>query len=118
LTKWKSVHEVSGDIAKINVDSIPRSRRPGHRRARQVEAAIDLEAGHHLVQQCRERPQSSNKSTYNRIKKLSESRSASAVELEQAEYNLNAAKFSVEQRKNEVSQARLNLSYATIKSPD
>ena len=46
-----------------------------------------------------------------------ESKSASAVELEQAEYNLNAAKLSVEQRKNEVAQARLNLSYATIKSP-
>ena len=56
-------------------------------------------------------------STYNRIKRLAESKSASAVELEQAEYNLNAAKLSVEQRKNEVAQAKLNLSYATIKSP-
>ena len=56
-------------------------------------------------------------STYDRIKKLAASKSASAVELEQAEYNLNAAKLSLEQRKNEVAQARLNLSYATIKSP-
>lgn len=30
---------------------------------------------------------------------------------------MNAAQFTMEQRKNEVAQARLNLSYATIKSP-
>ena len=39
------------------------------------------------------------------------------MELETAEYNMNSAKLSVERSRNEVSQARLNLSYATIKSP-
>jgi HlyD family secretion protein len=39
------------------------------------------------------------------------------VELETAEYNMNSAKLSVDRSKNEVAQARLNLSYATIKSP-
>ena len=34
-----------------------------------------------------------------------------------AEYNMNSAKLSVERSQNEVNQARLNLSYATIKSP-
>ena len=56
-------------------------------------------------------------STYNRVKKLSESNSASAVDLETAEYNMNSAKLALEKSENEVNQAKLNLSYATIRSP-
>ncbi len=55
--------------------------------------------------------------TYQRILALSQSNSASAVDLEQAEYNMNAAKYALERSQNDVAQAKLNLSYATIKSP-
>jgi RND family efflux transporter, MFP subunit len=109
--------QVSGDIAKINVDFNSKVKKG------QVIAELDKSKLQSTLKQATisynsaENDLKFKQSTYNRIKKLSESRSASAVELEQAEYNLNAAKFSVEQRKNEVSQARLNLSYATIKSP-
>ena len=109
--------QVSGDIAKINVDFNSKVKKG------QVIAELDKSKLQSTLKQATisynsaENDLKFKQSTYNRIKKLAEGRSASAVELEQAEYNLNAAKFSVEQRKNEVSQARLNLSYATIKSP-
>ena len=53
----------------------------------------------------------------NRVKKLAENGSASAVELENAEYDFRTSELSVKRAKNEVAQARLNLSYCTIKSP-
>jgi len=109
--------QVSGDIAKINADFNSKVKKG------QVIAELDKSKLQSTLKQATisyksaENDLNYKQSTYNRIKKLAESKSASAVELEQAEYNLNAAKFSVEQRKNEVAQAKLNLSYATIKSP-
>ncbi|SHK88860.1 HlyD family secretion protein [Fibrobacter sp. UWB12] len=109
--------QVSGDIAKINVDFNSKVKKG------QVIAELDKSKLQSTLKQTTisyksaENDLNYKQSTYNRVKKLAESKSASAVELEQAEYNLNAAKLSVEQRKNEVAQAKLNLSYATIKSP-
>ena len=109
--------QVSGDIAKINVDFNSKVKKG------QVIAELDKSKLQSTLKQATisyksaENDLNYKQSTYDRIKRLAASKSASAVELEQAEYNLNAAKLSLEQRKNEVSQARLNLSYATIKSP-
>ena len=109
--------QVSGDIAKINADFNSKVKKG------QIIAELDKSKLQSTLKQASisyksaENDLNYKQSTYNRIKKLAESKSASAVELEQAEYNLNAAKLSVEQRKNEVAQAKLNLSYATIKSP-
>ena len=109
--------QVSGDIAKINADFNSKVKKG------QVIAELDKSKLQSTLKQAlisyksAENDLKFKQSTYDRVKKLAESKSASAVELEQAEYNLNAAKLSVEQRQNEVSQARLNLSYATIKSP-
>ena len=109
--------QVSGDIAKINVDFNSKVKKG------QVIAELDKSKLQSTLKQATisyksaENDLNYKQSTYDRIKRLAESKSASAVELEQAEYNLNAAKLAVEQRKNEVAQARLNLSYATIKSP-
>ena len=109
--------QVSGDIAKINVDFNSKVKKG------QVIAELDKSKLQSTLKQATisyksaENDLNYKQSTYDRIKRLAESKSASAVELEQAEYNLNAAKLSLEQRKNEVAQARLNLSYATIKSP-
>ena len=109
--------QVSGDIAKINADFNSKVKKG------QVIAELDKSKLQSTLKQAlisynsAENDLKFKQSTYDRIKKLAESKSASAVELEQAEYNLNSAKFSMEQRKNEVAQARLNLSYATIKSP-
>jgi HlyD family secretion protein len=109
--------QVSGDIAKLNVDFNSKVKKG------QVIAELDKSKLQSTLKTAiisynsAENDLKFKQSTYDRIKKLAESKSASAVELEQAEYNLNAAKYSMEQRKNEVAQARLNLSYATIKSP-
>ncbi len=109
--------QVSGDIAKINADFNSKVKKG------QIIAELDKSKLQSTLKQATisyksaENDLNYKQSTYNRIKKLTESKSASAVELEQAEYNLNAAKLSVEQRKNEVAQAKLNLGYATIKSP-
>lgn len=109
--------QVSGDIAKINADFNSKVKKG------QVIAELDKSKLQSTLKQAlisyksAENDLKFKQSTYDRVKKLAESKSASAVELEQAEYNLNAAKLSVEQRQNEVAQARLNLSYATIKSP-
>ena len=109
--------QVSGDIAKINADFNSKVKKG------QVIAELDKSKLQSTLKQSlisyksAENDLKFKQSTYDRVKKLAESKSASAVELEQAEYNLNAAKLSVEQRQNEVAQARLNLSYATIKSP-
>ena len=109
--------QVSGDIAKIYADFNSKVKKG------QVIAELDKSklkatlAQAEIAYRSAETDYKYKESTYNRIKKLSESNSASAVELETAEYNMNSAKLSVERSQNEVNQARLNLSYATIKSP-
>ena len=109
--------QVSGDIAKINVDFNSKVKKG------QIIAELDKSKLKATLTQAEiafrsaETDYKYKESTYNRVKKLSESHSASAVELETAEYNMNSAKLSVERSQNEVNQARLNLSYATIKSP-
>lgn len=109
--------QVSGDIAKINVDFNSKVKKG------QVIAELDKSklkatlAQAEIAYKSAENDFKYKESAYNRVKKLSESNSASAVELETAEYNMNSAKLSVERSQNEVNQARLNLSYATIKSP-
>ncbi len=109
--------QVSGDIAKIYVDFNSKVKKG------QVIAELDKSKLKATLTQAEiafrsaETDYKYKESTYNRVKKLSESNSASAVELETAEYNMNSAKLSVERSQNEVNQARLNLSYATIKSP-
>ena len=109
--------QVSGDIAKINVDFNSKVKKG------QIIAELDKSKLKATLTQAEiafrsaETDYKYKESTYNRVKKLSESHSASAVELETAEYNMNSAKLAVERSQNEVNQARLNLSYATIKSP-
>ena len=109
--------QVSGDIAKINVDFNSKVKKG------QIIAELDKSKLKATLTQAEiafrsaETDYKYKESTYNRVKKLSESNSASAVELETAEYNMNSAKLAVERSQNEVNQARLNLSYATIKSP-
>ena len=109
--------QVSGDISKIYVDFNSKVNKG------QVIAELDkskLRATLTQAELAYKSAQSDFKykeSTYNRVKKLSESNSASAVELETAEYNMNSAKLAVEKSLNDVNQAKLNLSYATIKSP-
>lgn len=109
--------QVSGDIAKIFVDFNSKVKKG------QVIAELDKSKLKATLTQAEiayksaETEYKYKESTYNRVKKLSESNAASSVELETAEYNMNSAKLSVERSRNEVSQARLNLSYATIKSP-
>ena len=109
--------QVSGDIAKIFVDFNSKVKKG------QVIAELDKSKLKATLTQAEiayksaETDYKYKESTYNRVKKLSESNAASSVELETAEYNMNSAKLSVERSRNEVSQARLNLSYATIKSP-
>lgn len=109
--------QVSGDISKIYVDFNSKVKKG------QVIAELDkskLQATltqSEIAYKAAENDFNYKKNTFERTKKLAEGHSASAVELESAEYSMNAAQFTVEQRKNEVAQARLNLSYATIKSP-
>ncbi len=109
--------QVSGDISKIFVDFNSNVKKG------QVIAELDKSKLKATLTQAEiayrsaENDYKYKESTYNRVKKLSESNAASAVELETAEYNMNSAKLSAERSKNEVAQARLNLSYATIKSP-
>ena len=109
--------QVSGDISKIYVDFNSKVEKG------QVIAELDkskLKATLTQAEIAYKSAQADYKfkeSTYNRVKKLSESNSASAVELETAEYNMTSAKLALERSENEVNQAKLNLSYATIKSP-
>lgn len=109
--------QVSGDISKLYADFNSKVKKG------QVIAELDKSKLKATLTQAEiayksaETDYKYKESTYNRIKKLSETNSASAVELETAEYNMNSAKLAVERSKNEVTQAKLNLSYATIKSP-
>jgi HlyD family secretion protein len=54
---------------------------------------------------------------YNRIKKLFEGSLVSEVDFEEAQYQYNNAKTSVERLKSNLDQAEVNLSYAMIYSP-
>ena len=109
--------QVSGDISKIYVDFNSKVSKG------MVIAELDKSKLRATLTQAEIAYKSAQadykfkESTYNRVKKLSESNSASAVELETAEYNMNSAKLAVERSENEVNQAKLNLSYATIRSP-
>ena len=109
--------QVSGDISKIYVDFNSNVKKG------QVIAELDRSKLQSTLYQAQIAESSAKNdyehklSVYNRTKKLAESNSASAVDLENAEYEMNAAKFSWEARKNEVQQAKLNLSYCIIKSP-
>ena len=109
--------QVSGDISKIYVDFNSKIEKG------QVIAELDKSKLKATLTQAEIAYKSAQadfkfkESTYNRVKKLSESNSASAVELETAEYNMTSAKLALERSENEVNQAKLNLSYATIKSP-
>ena len=109
--------QVSGDISKIYVDFNTKVKKG------QVIAELDKSKLRATLTQAEIAYKSAQadynykESTYNRVKKLSESNSASAVDLETAEYNMNSAKLAVERSQNELNQAKLNLSYATIKSP-
>ena len=109
--------QVSGDISKIYVDFNSKVEKG------QVIAELDKSKLKATLTQAEIAYKSAQadfkfkESTYNRVKKLSESNSASAVELETAEYNMTSAKLALERSENEVNQAKLNLSYATIKSP-
>lgn len=109
--------QVSGDIAKLYVDFNSKVTQG------QVIAELDKSKLQATLDQAMisfknaENDYKFKKSSYERTKKLADSKSASAVELEQAEYNMVSAQLAVERSKNEVTQARLNLSYATIKSP-
>lgn len=109
--------QVSGDISKIYVDFNSKVKKG------QVIAELDRSKLQTVLYQTKIAASSAKvdyehkQSVYNRTKKLSESGSASAVDLETAEYEMNAAKLAWETRKSEVSQAELNLSYCIIKSP-
>ncbi len=109
--------QVSGDIAKIHVDFNSNVKKG------QVLAELDKSKLEAVLQQAEISLRSAQndyqykKSVYERTKKLAEAGSASTVDLETAEYNLNAAALAVERSKGEVSQARLNVRYCIIKSP-
>lgn len=109
--------QVSGDIAKIYVDFNSEVKKG------QVIAELDqsiLKATLYQAEIALESAENDLKykqSTYERTKKLAEGGSASAVDLESAEYEYHSARLSVERCKSEVSQAKQNLSYSIIKSP-
>ena len=102
--------QVSGDIAEIFVDFNSKVKKG------QVIAELDKSKLQSTLNQAEIALHSAEidfqykANTYQRILALSQSNSASAVDLEQAKYAL-------ERSQNDVAQAKLNLSYATIKSP-
>lgn len=109
--------QVSGDIAKIHVDFNNKVKKgqilaeldKSKLKATLTQAEISLYAA--------ENDYSYKKKVLERIQKLSENGSASAVELENAEYDFRSAELSLKRAKNEVAVAKLNLSYCVIKSP-
>ena len=109
--------QVSGDISKIYVDynsKVTKGMVIAELDKSKLKATLTQSE---IAYKSAQADYKFKESTYNRVKKLSESNSASAVELETAEYNMNSAKLAVERSENEVNQAKLNLSYATIRSP-
>ena len=109
--------QVSGDIAKIYVDFNSKVKQG------QVIAELDKSILQATLDQAEIALHSAEidyqykQNSYQRTLALSQSNSASAVDLEQAEYNMNSAKLSLAKCQNEVERAKRNLSYATIKSP-
>lgn len=109
--------QVSGDIAKIHVDFNNKVKKgqilaeldKSKLKATLAQAEISLYAA--------ENDYSYKKKVLERMQKLSENGSASAVELENAEYDFRSAELSLKRAKNEVAVAKLNLSYCVIKSP-
>jgi HlyD family secretion protein len=109
--------QVSGDVSKIYVDFNDKVKKG------QVIAEIDKSKLQATLYQAQIAYQSAKNDyehslkTFERTKKLSETNSASTVDLETAEYQVNAAKFSMDKSASEEKQAQLNLSYSVIKSP-
>ncbi len=109
--------QVSGDVSKIYVDFNDKVKKG------QVIAEIDKSKLQATLYQAQIAYQSAKNDyehslkTFERTKKLSETNSASAVDLETAEYQVNSAKFSMDKSASEEKQAQLNLSYSVIKSP-
>lgn len=109
--------QVSGDIAKIFVDfntKVKKGQIIAELDKSKLKATLDQAL---IAYKSAENDYKYKKISYDRTKKLAASNSASAVDLENAEYSMNSAELSMERSKNEVTQAKLNLSYATIKSP-
>lgn len=109
--------QVSGDLSRIYVDFNSKVKKG------QVLAELDKSKlltslnQAELSYKSAENDYQHKKVIYERTKKLAETKSVSAVELETAEYDLNVARFSMERSESEVKQAKLNLSYCIIKSP-
>ena len=117
LDKVEVGTQVSGDISKIFVDfnaKVSKGQVIAELDKSKLQATLDKAL---IAYKSAENDYKFKESTYNRTKKLAENNSASAVDLEQAEYNMTTAKLALDRSKNDVSEARLNLSYATIKSP-
>jgi HlyD family secretion protein len=109
--------QVSGDLSRIYVDFNSKVKKG------QVLAELDKSKWitnlrqAELAYKSAENDFQYKKIIFERTQKLAESKSVSTVELETAEYNMNAARFSMERSKSDVQQAKLNLSYCVIKSP-
>lgn len=109
--------QVSGDLSRIYVDFNSKVKKG------QVLAELDKSKWitnlrqAELAYKAAENDFQYKKIIFERTQKLAESKSVSTVELETAEYNMNAARFSMERSKSDVQQAKLNLSYCVIKSP-
>jgi HlyD family secretion protein len=109
--------QVSGDLSRIYVDFNSKVKKG------QVLAELDKSKWitnlrqAELAYKAAENDFQYKKIIFERTQKLAESKSVSTVELETAEYNMNAARFSMERSKSDVEQAKLNLSYCVIKSP-
>lgn len=109
--------QVSGDLSRIYVDFNSKVKKG------QVLAELDKSKWitnlrqSELAYKAAENDFQYKKIIFERTQKLAESKSVSTVELETAEYNMNAARFSMERSKSDVQQAKLNLSYCVIKSP-
>lgn len=109
--------QVSGDISKINVDF------NDHVKKGQILAELDkskLQSSlfqAEIAYRSAQNDYSYKKSVYERTQKLVETKSASLVDLESAQYAMNAAKYAMEKSKNEVNQAKINLDYCIIRSP-
>ncbi|MCK9182377.1 MAG: efflux RND transporter periplasmic adaptor subunit [Fibrobacteraceae bacterium] len=109
--------QVSGDISKIYVDFNSKVKKG------QVIAELDRSKLQATLYQAQVTAASAKVdyehklSVYERTKKLAETNSASAVDLETTEYEMNSAKLAMEKSNSEVEQAKLNLSYCIIKSP-
>lgn len=109
--------QVSGDISKIFVDfnsKVTKGQIIAELDKSKLKATLDQTQ---IAYKSAENDYNYKQSVYARTQKLAQSNSASTADLEQAEYNMKAAKFAFDRSKNEVAQAKLNLSYATIKSP-